>query len=65
MLAVQHQNGMNMGLLINYGYNFCSPVNAVPPVLPEMAHIGPQAITQQDTLLMQVLDLDCEFLLRA
>ena len=55
---VQHHNGMIMGLLVNDGDRFCLPVNAVPPALPEQAYISP--ITQQDTLSLQLLDLDCE-----
>ena len=54
---------MNMGFLVNYDNRFLAPVNAVPPALPETAYISP--ITQQDTLLLQVLDLDCKLLLRA
>ena len=56
--VVQHHNEMIMGLLANDGDRFGSPVNAVTPALPEQAYISP--ITQQDTLLLQLLDLDCE-----
>ena len=39
------------------------PVNAVPSALPEQADMS--HITQQYTLVLQVLDLDCELLLKA
>ena len=61
--AVQHHNGMNVSLLVNYGDRFGAPVNAVPPALPEQADRS--NITQQDTLLMQVLELECQLLLKA
>ena len=61
--AVQHHNGMNMGLLVNDGDRFCAAVNAVSPALPEQADI--RLFTQQDTLLMQVLDLECSLRLKA
>ena len=53
MLAVQHQNGMNMGLLVNDGNRFGVVGNAVPPALPEpvdMCHIP-----QQDTLMLHFI----------
>ena len=62
MSAVQNHNGMNVGLLVNDGNRFGAPVNAVPPALPEPAYISP--IKQQDNLVLQVLDLDCELWLR-
>ena len=42
---------------------FGAPVNAVPPALPEPANMS--HITQQDTLVLQVLDRDCELRLEA
>ena len=47
--AVQHHNGKNMGLFVNYGDRYGSPVNAVPPALPELADIS--HVTQQNTLV--------------
>ena len=63
--AVQHHNGMNVDLLVIDGDRFSAPVNAVPPApaLPEQANISP--IAQQDTLVLQVIDLDFELQLRA
>ena len=54
---------MNVSLLVNYGDRFGAPVNAVPPALPEQADRS--NITQQDTLLMQVLELEYQLLLKA
>ena len=56
--AIQYHTGMNVGLLVNDGSRFCAPVNAVLPALLELADISP--ITQQDTLVLQVLRLGCE-----
>ena len=63
--AVHHHNGMNVDLLVIDGDIFGAPVNAFPPApaLPEPANISP--ITQQDTLVLQVIDLDFELRLRA
>ena len=47
VLAVQHHNGMSMGLLVNNGHRFSATVNAVPQA--NISHI-----TQQDTFQMQV-----------
>ena len=63
VLAVQHHNGMNVGLMVNDGDRFGEPLNAVPPALPKPADIS--RITQQDTLVLQELRLDCELLLKA
>ena len=54
---------MNLGLLVNYGDRFGAAVNAVSPALPEQAGIS--LFTQQDTLLMQVLDLEYSLRLKA
>ena len=37
VLAAQHHNGMNVGLLVNDGDRFCAAVNAVSPALPDTA----------------------------
>ena len=54
---------MNVGLLVNVGNRLVSPVNVVPRALPEMADIS--HITQQDTLVLQVIDPDYQLLLEA
>ena len=72
VLAAQHHNGMNVGLLVNDGDRFGAAVNAVSPALPEpgRAPAMPEPadislFTQQDTLLMQVLDLEYALRLKA
>ena len=54
---------MSVGLLVNDGDRFGAAVNAVSPALPELADIS--LFTLQDTLLMQVLDLEYALLLKA
>ena len=67
--AAQHQNAMNVGLLVNDGDRFGAAVNAVSPALPEpgRAHepAGISLFTPQDTLLLQVLDLEYALRLKA
>ena len=63
---------MNVGLLVNDGDRFGAAVNAVSPALPEPGRApalhepaGISLFTQQDTLLMQVLDLEYALRLKA
>ena len=63
MSAVQRHYGMSVSFFINNGDRLDSPVNAVPPALPvpepgDMSHI-----TQQDTVVLRVIDLDYQLLL--
>ena len=67
--AAQHHNGMNVGLLVNDGDRFGAAVNAAlpepgrAPALHEPAGIS--LFTPQDTLLLQVLDLEYALRLKA
>ena len=54
---------MNVDLLVNHGDRFGAPVNVVLPALPEPANISP--VTQQDSLVLQVINLEFELRLRA
>ena len=70
--AAQHHNGMNVGLLVNDGDRFGAAVNAVSPALPEPGRApalhepaGISLFTPQDTLLLQVLDLEYALRLKA
>ena len=60
--AVQHHDEMNVGPLVTYG-DRCAAFDSVSPALPEPA--DKSLFTQQDTLLMQVLDLDYALRLKA